>query len=436
MGARFEPNEVEKAIAAEFPLRLLTLPGDAALKQRRKQAMAHFEAVGLPGRRDEAWHYTDLRNMMHRPAVGSLEPMAQIGEEPQGEVGRLAVDHLRVTKGRLLSGHPLPEGVRIYTLASAMAERPDLVARIGEAVPDLASPVVAINTAFFPDVTIIHVDKGVSVDVPLHAAFAYQHGTPVYTDARALIILEDGASATMINSVETTDETAYQTNAVIELLIGDDAKLSYIRSNTGGAQSMALHTIGAKLGARAELNLFCMNAGSALGRTELRVAFAGEHSKAGLRGVSLLRGEQHGDITLVVDHIAPHCESRELFRSIVDQSATGIFQGRINVRPGAQKTDGQMASNAILLSDDAVMNNKPELEIFADDVVCAHGATCGALDDDLLFYLEARGLPRAEAEALMIQAFCGEAIEFVEHEPLRDALNATVAQWLASRAGA
>lgn len=436
MRARFEPNEVEQAFSREFPLRLLSLPGDAALKERRKAAMSLFEAAGLPSRREEAWHYTDLRNLMKRPAVSSLDPMAQISVDLTGHLGRLAAGHTRVSKSSVTTGRKLADGVMLYSLASGLAERPDLVARLGEAVPDATSSVVALNTAFFPDISIIHVARGTRVALPLHAAFAYGGGVPLYTDARALIIVEDGASVEMINSVEAADDAAFQTNAVIELLIGDDAKFSYVRSNTGGGKSMSLHTIGAKLGARSEFNLFALQAGSALARTDLRVHFAGEHSKVGLRGVNLLRGEQHGDVTLVVDHVAPNCESRELFRSVVDGSATGVFQGRINVRQGAQKTDGQMASNAVLLTDDAVMMNKPELEIFADDVVCAHGATCGALDDDLLFYLEARGLPRAEAEALMLQAFCGEAIEFVENEAVRDALNAIVADWLGERAGA
>jgi len=142
------------------------------------------------------------------------------------------------------------------------------------------------------------------------------------------------------------------------------------------------------------------------------------------------------DTTLVVDHQAPGCESRELFRAVVDGEGTGVFQGKIVVRQAAQKTDGRMASNAILLSDDATMNNKPELEIFADDVQCAHGATCGALDDDLLFYLQARGLPRAEAEAIMVQAFLGEVLEMVSDEAVRDKLNGLVADWLAARARA
>jgi Fe-S cluster assembly protein SufD len=148
----------------------------------------------------------------------------------------------------------------------------------------------------------------------------------------------------------------------------------------------------------------------------------------------MLKGRQHSDSTLIVEHGAPHCESRELFKTVIDDDATGVFQGKIIVPPHAQRTDGRMMSAALLLSEGGAMNNKPELEIFADDVQCGHGATCGQLDEDLLFYLMARGLPKVEAESLLIQAFLGEAVEFVENESLRDALIAYVEGWLAARA--
>jgi Fe-S cluster assembly protein SufD len=163
------------------------------------------------------------------------------------------------------------------------------------------------------------------------------------------------------------------------------------------------------------------------------VRFEGEGTVAGIRGASLLRGRQHADTTLVVDHVAAACTSRELFKSVLDDESRGVFQGRITVRPQAQRTDAKMATHALLLSESAEADNKPELEIFADDVQCGHGATTGALDEDLLFYLKARGIPAKEAEALLIQAFVGEAVEGIEHAGLRDALMDQVIAWLAAR---
>ncbi len=171
-------------------------------------------------------------------------------------------------------------------------------------------------------------------------------------------------------------------------------------------------------------------------RNQLFLNFDGEDTVAAVGGASLLKGRQHADTTLVATHIARGCQSRELFKSVLDDEAHAVFQGRIVVRPGAQQTDGKMMTRALLLSDRAEADNKPELEIFADDVQCGHGATAGALDDELKFYLLARGIPPAEAEALLIQAFVGEAIEGIEHAGLREALIDQVARWLAARAGA
>ena len=206
-----------------------------------------------------------------------------------------------------------------------------------------------------------------------------------------------------------------------------------MRLNAEGAATLALSTLSARLGAGAKFDTLNVVSGSSAARHQVFVGFAGEGSHAQIDGVSLLKARQHADATLVVDHAVPRCTSREVYKSILDDEATGVFQGKIIVRQHAQKTDGAMRSDTLLLSDDASMNNKPELEIFADDVVCGHGATCGALDEDLLFYLKSRGLPTVDAETLLLQAFVGPPLETVAHEGVREALVATVEAWLASR---
>ena len=177
----------------------------------------------------------------------------------------------------------------------------------------------------------------------------------------------------------------------------------------------------------------CSPSGAGVVRNQLFVRFDGEGTIAGIRGANLLKGREHSDVTLVADHAVGGSTSRELFKSVLDGEARAIFQGKIVVRPEAQKTDAKMATHALLLSEMAEADNKPELEIFADDVQCGHGATAGALDEDLLFYLKARGLPPKQAEALLIQAFVGEAIDGIEHAGLRDALMDQVAAWLKAR---
>ena len=187
------------------------------------------------------------------------------------------------------------------------------------------------------------------------------------------------------------------------------------------------------IGAKSRVGLFNMTSGGAVSRFQGFIKFAGEGSELSVNGVNLLKGKQHGDMTMVVDHAVPHCTSRENFRAVIDDRGHSVFQGRIIVRPGAQKTDGKMMTRALLLSDEAEADNKPELEIFADDVTCGHGATSGALDDSLLFYLRARGLPEKDAQALLIQAFVGEAIEEISDEALRELAMATAERWLEAR---
>jgi Fe-S cluster assembly protein SufD len=190
-----------------------------------------------------------------------------------------------------------------------------------------------------------------------------------------------------------------------------------------------------RIGARAKFDSFALVAGIGLVRRQMFVRFEGAESETSLSGVSLLSGREHADTTLLVEHVAPGCVSRETFKYILDEEATGVFQGKIHVAPGAQKTDGKMLCKAMLLSDMAAMNNKPELEIFADDVACGHGATCGGLDIDQLFYLQTRGLPFAQAEALLLEAFAGELVDGIGHEGLIKAFRREVSAWLSARHG-
>ncbi len=169
-------------------------------------------------------------------------------------------------------------------------------------------------------------------------------------------------------------------------------------------------------------------------RNQNFIRFAGEGTKAGMRGVSLLRGKQHADTTLLIEHAAGHCESREQFKAVLDEQAHSVFQGKIVVKQHAQKTDAKMMTRALLLSDEAEADNKPELEIFADDVVCGHGATVSAPDETLKFYLMSRGIPEKEAQALLVQAFIGEVIEEIAHEGIRDALMFAALRWLGTHA--
>jgi Fe-S cluster assembly protein SufD len=234
--------------------------------------------------------------------------------------------------------------------------------------------------------------------------------------------------------VESHDATAgHQVNTALELVVGDKAHVDHIKITSGPSDLVHISSLMAAVGAHARFNGFAFNIGGGVVRNQTFVRLDGEGTLTGLRGASLLKGKQHVDSTLVIDHKASGCQSREVFATVLDDESRGVFQGKIVVRQHAQKTDARMMTRALLLSDEAEADNKPELEIFADDVQCGHGATSGALDADLKFYLMARGIPEIEAEGLLVQAFVGEAIEGIEHAGLRDALMEQVVAWLRKR---
>ncbi|MCZ8187728.1 MAG: Fe-S cluster assembly protein SufD [Beijerinckiaceae bacterium] len=389
----------ETALIERFEAEKGVLPGAAA---ERAAAFERFKARGLPSKRVEAYHYTDLRTLM-RQAPG--------------------------TAGAALPLPEAPAGVTVHSLAEALAGG----FRPGTAMGQAEDVVVDLNTALMREGMVIRVAAGTVLADPL-VLDVVQNAASRHD--RVIVEIGAGAEVTLVERHSGPDGTAYQSNHVVELILGAGAKVEHVRVNAAGNEALVLSTLAASLAEEAELMSLNFSVGGAVARHQSFITYAGENAKLDLRGATMIRGRQHCDNTLVVDHAVPHGTSRELFRTVADDEAHGIFQGKIIVRPHAQKTDGQMASNALLLGDEAAMSNKPELEIFADDVVCAHGATCGALEESQLFYLMARGLPRPEAEALLVEAFLGEVLEAVSDDTLRDELAGRISTWLAARQAA
>jgi Fe-S cluster assembly protein SufD len=429
----------EQSLAEAFAARKAGRAGDAFAPQR-EAAFRRFEAEGLPHRRIEDWKYTDLRALMReaKPLAGPPDAAGIARAKNAGALARSA-DARRLV---LVDGAFVPElsdlaalepGLTIVPMAQALAAGdPRIVRRLGTVVPtdDVAA---ALNTAFMGDGAAILIADGATLARPIHLLFAYTAPNAAAVFARSLVVVGNNAGATLIESHEGPDDLDYQINNALELTIGDDAHVDHVKIGTEGSRALHISTLMAAIGARAQFHDLSFTTGGAVVRNQLYVRFAGERATASIGGASLLKGRQHVDTTLVVDHAVPGGTSRELFKSVLDGESRGVFQGKIIVRPGAQRTDGRMMTRALLLSEAAEADNKPELEIFADDVQCGHGATAGALDQDLLFYLKARGIPQHEAEALLIQAFVGEAIEAVEHDGLRDALMGASVAWLQSR---
>jgi Fe-S cluster assembly protein SufD len=326
----------------------------------------------------------------------------------------------------------LEAGLTVDSLAAVLADNDvDLAAHLGKLAPS-SDVAVALNTALMGDGAVIRIGAGATIERPLHLIFAASE-KPAASFVRSLVVVEKGARVMLIESHEGPAGSEYQVNAALELFVGDEAHVDHVKIIGEGADALHVSTLAAAIGARARFNTFTFTAGGAVVRNQLFLKFDGEQTVANIGGATLLKGRQHADTTLVADHAARGCQSREMFKSVLDDDAHGVFQGRIIVRHGAQQTDAKMMTRALLLSDRAEADNKPELEIFADDVQCGHGATAGALDEELKFYLMARGIPASEAEALLIQAFLGEAVEGIEHAGLREALMEQVVAWLKAR---
>jgi len=428
----------ELGLAAEWEQVKDRLPGPADL---REHAFQRFAAQGLPHRRVEEWKYTDLRALMRDakplaapPDAAALDRARNAGSLLDDVACRriVFVDGVFVAELSDLAG--LEQGLTIRSMAQALAEGDALIdAHLGRVVPVERDPAVALNTAFMGDGALIHVAANASVERPLNLVFMTASDSPAAMFMRSLIVVEEGARVMVIESHEAAGASDYQVNAALELSVADGAHIDHVKIIGEAENALHISTLMAKVGAHARFNDFSFIIGGGVVRNQLYVHFHGNETVAGIRGVNLLKDKQHADTTMVVDHNSVGCQSRELFKSVLDGESRGVFQGKIIVRPHAQQTDGKMATHALLLSENAEADNKPELEIFADDVQCGHGATAGDLDEDLLFYLRSRGIPAKEAEALLIQAFIGEAVEGIEHARLRDVLMEKVVAWLKER---
>ncbi len=429
----------ETALAQEFAKARGRLPGDKAVAAQRAAAFDVFAKQGLPHRRVEEWKYTDLRALMRdaKPLAAPPDAKAKASAKSAGALlGDVETRRLVFVDGafvpELSDTANLEPGLSIGSLADALAGNdPELLTHLGKLAP-AGDGAVALNTALMGDGAVIRVAAGATTGRPIHLLFVAS-AKPAATFTRSLVVVEKGARAMLIESHEGPAGSDYQVNAAVEAFVGDDAHVDHVKIIAEGAQALHVSTLAAAVGAHARFNTFTFTAGGAVVRNQLFLKFDGEETVAGIRGATLLKGKQHADSTLVVNHNAPGCQSREMFKAVLDDEAHGVFQGQIIVRPGAQKTDARMMTQGLLLSERAEMDHKPELEIYADDVQCGHGATAGALDDELKFYLMARGIPAAEAEALLIQAFLGEAIEGIEHAGLREALMDSIVAWLKAR---
>jgi Fe-S cluster assembly protein SufD len=408
----------EAALVEAFADCLSELPGDGSVMVRRDNALEQVKA-GLPTRRIESWHYTDLRRLL--TSVPSHDRTASIAAMPPVLAGSLV---LPVLNGVSSPPPALPDGVGVERLADKLSDGSFSRALEAQGADDAIG---ALNAAFVADGYFVDIAAGAAPAAPielqnLHAG-AQSH-------IRHPVRVGDGASATVVE--RQSGSGAGFVTSVSNVVVGDGAELRWLIVQDNPDEATHLGQFNAWMGKDARLLLFVMNAGGRLVRQEVRVTTKGEGGEFRLRGINLLAGDTHTDVTMVIDHAAAGTVSTEVVRNIVTGRARGVFQGRINVHQQAQKTDAKLACNTLLLSDDAEFSTKPELEIFADDVQCGHGATVTEIDRNHLFYLMARGIDERTARGLLVKAFVAEVIEELDDEPVVEALEAMLDKWFAS----
>jgi len=412
----------ETALVDAYTAQIGELPGEGAVLSARDTLLADLRKQGLPTRSVESWHYTDLRALLRSvPAVDPTAFAQQVDPLVAGSSVLAVLNGKADTKGATA-------GVNVRSYADSLVEgvaAPDLVER------DADDAIGRINGSFVRDGFEIEVVEGTELEQPLELQLVQSAGQshtrfPVTFGANTkAVVIERHLSVSAAPSLVTT---------VCDLILDEGAEITWIILQQQGDADSHLAQVNFDLGTNAKLRLFVINAGGKLVRQEVHGVTTGEGSDFKLRGINLLGGETHTDVTFTLGHDVPNTTSTEIIRNVLLGRAKGVFQGQIRVAPDAQKTDAKMACNTLLLSDDADFSAKPELEIFADDVQCGHGATVIDIDATHLFYLRARGIPENKARAMLVNAFVDEIVEELEDEAVIEPLEAIIAAWLETHA--
>ena len=401
----------------------------------RLKARERFEVLGFPTTRDEDWKFTSVAPI----AQGRFQrPNPGVADAPASSLVRALLlgagewCELVFVNGRfspeLSDLRSVPEGVTVSSLAQAVEQNPGLLQKhLGHSAEFENNAFTALNTAFLGDGAFVHVPAGTRVATPIHLLFL-THGSAggVATHPRNLIVADTSAEVTVIESYAGTQGTVYFTNAVTEVVVGANSRVEHLKLQRESELAYHVGTLEARQQRDSRFRSFSFAIGGAIARTNIYSVMTGENSDCTMNGLYLLHGTQHIDHQTRIEHAFPNCTSREVYKGILDGSSHAVFNGKVYVRPEAQKTDGKQTNKNLLLSEGAKIDTKPQLEIFADDVKCTHGATVGRLDDLGLFYLESRGIPAPLARRMMTYGFAADVLGEVGQEPIRQRLEQLV----------
>ena len=405
-------------------------PAPAWLQAKRRAAMDAFKNLGFPTTRDEEWKYTDVTPVANLAATPIFRPDLN-GNAPhiaaQLPFGELAGHRLTFVNGHfapeLSQIGELPDGATIKPMARAFEENSELLqTHFGRHLDWENETFAALNTAFAQDGAFIHLADGVKLDASIHLTFISSGEGETVTHPRNLIILGANSSAHVVETYAAADDGVYFCNAVTEVETSEGAQLEHIKVQREGEKAFHIGTFQLHSAENVTASSHCLNFGGRIVRNNSNAVLAAPHSEITLNGLVVGRGAQHVDNHTSMDHAQPHCDSHENYAHVLDDNSTGVFNGKIFVREDAQKTDAKQSNRTLLLSRDAQIDAKPQLEIFADDVKCTHGATIGQLDEEALFYLRARGVPERNARNILIRAFAAEVFETISQDDLRAAL--------------
>jgi Fe-S cluster assembly protein SufD len=414
----------------------------AWLRPVRKAAMSHFIELGFPTTEHEEWRFTPVTAIEKLP----FKPVQSYSAHrlTPASIEQFCYAGLKSSRLVFVDGHFSPElsavnvqpaGVRIASLARGWStDRAVMEKHLARHARSDENSFTALNTSFFRDGAFIHIPKGVVVDEPiliLHISTAREEGAASHH--RNLIIAERESKATVIESYVGLGDKPVLTNAVTEIVVGENASLEHCKIQRENWNAFHVATIEAEQHRSSRLLTHSIAIGSKLARNDIHSRFADEGGYCIMNGLYVGNGSQLIDHHTVIDHAKPHCESHEYYNGVLDEKARGVFNGKIFVRPDAQKTDAKQTSRALLLSDDAMVDAKPQLEIFADDVKCTHGSTVGQLDDDAIFYLRARGIGLEQARQMLVIAFAGEILDRITIEPVRAELGQLLVSRLAGK---
>ena len=404
----------------------------AWLASLRKSGMERFAEIGFPTLRDEDWRFTNVAPITKLPFQPVTEPGAVTVPLKQFNFMQLECTRLVFIDGhfapRLSTILPQTKGVRISNLAAVLAEDAPLVQKhLGQHASVDRNTFVALNTAYFTDGAFVHVPAGQIVEKPVHLLFlstSEERGSTSHP--RNLVIAERDSQLTLIESHVSAVQGEYFTNAVTEFVIGEHAVVEHCKLQDESPQAYHIATQQMNLAKQCDFISHSFATGARLSRNNIYTHLGGEHIDCVLNGLYLTKDDQLADHYMIVEHASPHCNSHEYFNGILDDRSKGVFHGRILVRQLAQKTDAKQTNKNLLLSDNATADTKPQLEIYADDVKCTHGATVGQLNKDSIFYLRARGIGLETARRMLIHSFAGEIIDRIRCEPVREELDQVI----------